>query len=33
LLKDKMLDYCDACRRDVEQAKAHWRTGRMFPEV
>jgi hypothetical protein len=33
LLKGQMLDYCSACRRDIEQAVDHWRTGREFPEV
>jgi hypothetical protein len=33
LLKGQMLDYCAACRRDIEQAREHWRTGEEFPEV
>ena len=33
LLKGRMLDYCAACRRDIEQAREHWRTGKAFPEV
>jgi len=28
-----MLDYCDECQADIRAAKAHWRTGREFPEV
>lgn len=27
------LDYCAECRRDIERAKRHWRTGEEFPEA
>lgn len=33
LLKGQMQDYCAACRRDIEQALEHWRTGKEFPEA
>jgi hypothetical protein len=33
VLKGQMLDYCAACRRDIEQAREHWRTGKEFPEA
>lgn len=33
LLKGQMLDYCDACRKDIEDAREHWRTGKVFPET
>jgi hypothetical protein len=26
-------DYCKDCRRDIEWAKRHWRTGELFPEA
>lgn len=32
LLKGQMLDFCDACRRDIETAREYWRTGKEFPE-
>jgi hypothetical protein len=33
LLKGQMLDYCSACRADIDEAREHWRTGKEFPEV
>ena len=33
VLKGQMLDYCAACRRDIEQAREHWSTGKEFPEA
>jgi hypothetical protein len=33
LLKGQMLDYCADCRRDVQQARSHWRSGATFAEV
>ncbi len=32
LVKGQMLDYCGACLRDIEQAREHWLTGKIFPE-
>jgi hypothetical protein len=33
LLKGQMADYCAGCKRDIEQARENWRTGKEFPEV
>jgi hypothetical protein len=33
LLKGQMIDYCADCRRDIEQARQHWKTGDTFPPV
>ena len=33
VLKGQLLDYCAACRKDIEQAREHWRTGAEFAEV
>lgn len=33
LLKGQMLDYCTDCQRDIETAREHWLTGKIFPDV
>ena len=33
LVNGRMLDYCDECRKDIAQAREHWKSGAEFPEV